>query len=344
MGVSISFGERDTACEGPARSTGVIPSRAMSLRTLCVALALTAACSGSDPVAPPDARAPADVAPDVSPDVSEPDVPAAVAALVRARPYQQRVPSSYDGSRAVPLVVLLHGYGANGSVQSAYLGLSQLYEQRGFLLALPDGTVDRNGSRFWNATNACCDFANTGVDDVAYVTAVIDDMSARYRVDPRRVYLIGHSNGGFMSHRMACDRAARVAAIVSLAGATWADPSRCAPSEPVAVLEVHGTVDDEVRYDGGTTLSDQDRYPSARDTVASWARLNRCGDFADTGMRFDYVTDVAGPETRVGAHAGCMGGAAELWTMEGVGHVPGFSPAWIAAVYDWLMAHPKPAR
>lgn len=334
----------------------------MKLRALCLSLSLLAACSGSTPASTPDtsnadvaldaaADAPLDTAPAVdtlpvdSAPVVEPDVPEATAALIRARPYQSRVPSSYDGTRALPLVVVLHGYGASGLVQAAYLGLNPLYESRNFLLAYPDGTLNRTSQRFWNATNGCCDFAGQNVDDVAYVTAVIDDMAARYRVDPRRVYLVGHSNGGFMSHRMACDRSNRIAAIVSLAGAQWVDPMRCTPTDPVSVLQVHGTMDDTILYAGGSTVGGTaTAYPSARDTVAAWARLNRCGDFAETGMRFDLVSDIAGEESHSGRHATCMGGAAELWTMDGAGHIPAFGPAWATAVYDWLEAHPKPAR
>jgi polyhydroxybutyrate depolymerase len=328
----------------------------MKLRTLCAALAILAACSsGSSPAtdaavdtAPSDAS-PADVstadAPAADTTPATPDVSPATAALITARPYQSRAPSSYDGSRAMPLVILLHGYGASGSVQAAYFGFNALYESRNFLFAYPDGTLNRNSQRYWNATNGCCDFTNSGVDDVAYITAIIDDMSARYRVDPRRIFIVGHSNGGFMSHRMGCDRANRVAAIVSLAGAQWADATRCMPSEPVSVLQIHGLIDDTIRYMGGsTTGAASAMYPSARETVATWARLNRCGDFADTGMTFDYVTTAPGNETHVGRHAACMGGAAELWSMDATGHIPAFSPAWGEAVIDWLEAHPKPAR
>ncbi len=322
---------------------------------VCLAVLVTA-CGSNEASAPADAArtdasadasvadAPASDAPSVDATPAQPDVPEAVAALVRARPYTSRVPSTWDGRTALPLVVLLHGYGASGALQAAYLGLTALAESRGFLLAYPDGTLDAAGRRFWNASAACCDFARNGVDDVAYVSAVIDDMAARYRVDPRRIFLVGHSNGGFMSHRMACDRSTRIAAIASLAGAQTNDPSTCAPTAPVAVLQIHGTMDDTVRYDGGMlTTAAITRYPSARDTVAQWATLNRCGAFVATTMRHDYVSDVAGDETVIGRHEGCMGGAADLWTMEGAGHIPAVTSAWGEAVYDWLMAHPKPA-
>lgn len=271
-----------------------------------------------------------------------PVAPRALDPRLRARPYQHRVPSRYDGTHALPLVVLLHGYCASGAAQSSYFGFDSLYESRGFLYAFPDGTPDVMTCRFWNATGACCDDYHAGIDDVGYLTALIDDMSSRYRVDPQRVFLVGHSNGGFMAHRMACDRAARVAAIVSLAGAVWLDPARCAPTEPVAVLDAHGTADEIIAFNGGMSTGSE-RYPSERDTLATWARRNRCGAFTEATPRFDFVLDVAGAETHAGRYEGCAGGAVELWTMDGASHVPSLAPSWAGAVYDWLVAHPKRA-
>ena len=119
-----------------------------------------------------------------------------------------------------------------------------LAEARGFLYCYPDGTIDRWGNRFWNATDACCDFGNTGVDDAGYLRALIEEIARRFAVDRKRIYLVGHSNGGFMAYRMACQSADLIAGIASLAGTTFLDPSRCAPSEPVNILHIHGTADD----------------------------------------------------------------------------------------------------
>src|SRR5437016_4268465 len=129
-------------------------------------------------------------------------VPSMPSALIVARPYDSNIPAAYHG-QPTPLLILLHGFGQNGFVQNAYFGLNQLSEDKGFLLAFPDGTRSSQGQRFWNATDACCDLDGSGVDDVAYLNAVIDDMERLYNVDKKRVYLTGHSNGGFMSHRMA---------------------------------------------------------------------------------------------------------------------------------------------
>ena len=262
------------------------------------------------------------------------------------RPYGLKVPAGYDGQRPVPLVVLLHGYTSNGATQAAYFGLPEEADRAGFLLAYPDGTRDLLGNRFWNATDACCDWFGSGVDDVAYLDAVIDEIAARYPVDPARVFLVGHSNGAFMAHRYACDRSARVAAIVTLAGMQWKDESRCgASSPPVSVLHVHGRYDTTVRYEGGATPAAA--YPGALETVGDWAGKNGCqGSLAGTGRRLDLDRTVPGDETVEEAHGGCPGGAdVRLWTIEGGGHVPAFNDRWAATIWAFMTSHPKvPSR
>ena len=157
------------------------------------------------------------------------------------RPVTLQVPSAYDGRKPYALMLLLHGYGASGSVQLFYLNLKSLQSQHDVLIAAPDGTLNSGGKRFWNATPACCDFGRTGVDDVAYLSAVIKDISKVYNVDSKKVYLVGHSNGGFMAYRMACDASHLVTAVVSIAGATFNTKERCKPTTPVSVLQIHGS-------------------------------------------------------------------------------------------------------
>jgi polyhydroxybutyrate depolymerase len=256
------------------------------------------------------------------------------------RPYGLKVPEGYDGQRPVPLVVLLHGYSSNGAAQNAYFGLSAQADRGGFLLAYPNGTRDLTTNRFWNATDACCDFYGSGVDDVAYLDAVLDEIASRYRVDPGRVFLVGHSNGAFMAHRYACDRAGRVAAIVTLAGMQWQDPGRCGAGSPVSVLHVHGRNDQTIRYEGGSTP--KGAYPGAVDTVGAWAGKNGCsGSLTATGRRLDLDTYVAGEETTVERYTGCTGIDVELWTIEGGGHVPAFNGQWAESIWAFMAGHPK---
>lgn len=258
--------------------------------------------------------------------------------LVIDRPYEFDEPDSYDGS-PTPLVVLLHGYSVRGSIQRALFLLGPAVNAHGFFLAYPDGTVDSQGNRFWNATDACCNRDQSTVDDVAYIDAVIDDMRAHYNIDPRRIYLTGHSNGAFMAHRYACDRAHRVAAIVALAGDTWKDPSKCAPSEPVAVVQAHGDKDESIPYDGRPGM------PSAKESVTTWAGKNGCTLMpTDTSQPpLDLDKGLPGAETTRERFTGCKSsGAAELWTIVGGGHVPGFSTTWTDEMWRFFAAHPKP--
>ena len=188
------------------------------------------------------------------------------------------------------------------------------------------GRSTATANRFWNATDACCNFDKAGVDDVAYLTGIIDEIRAKLAIDPKRIAFVGHSNGGFMSYRMACDRAGLVAAIVSLAGATFADPTDCAPSEPVSVAQIHGTADDVIRYDGGGLVNAS--YPSAETTAEAWATYDGCGESSSPlSAKVDVdatLSDGADPaETSVAEWSGCKSGVAvQLWTIPDGGHVP----------------------
>ena len=202
--------------------------------------------------------------------------------------------------------------------------------------------MNDDGDRFWNATDACCDLYGTGVDDVGWLTSILDDLIDRFPVDEERIYVTGLSNGGFMSYRMACELSDRVAAIASVAGMDFADATDCVPAEPVSVLHIHGTADDTVPYDGW----DLPGYviPSARDSVVRWAERAGC-DPSDTGDAgdADYIEDIAGEETtRSTWTAGCVPGHdAALWTMEGAEHVPAFTPRLGRDLLDWLLAHER---
>jgi polyhydroxybutyrate depolymerase len=251
------------------------------------------------------------------------------------------VPESYDGSKPVPLVVLLHGYSASGLVQEAYFKLTAQAEKQGFIYAIPEGTVDELGMKFWNASDACCNFNQSPVDDSAFLAGLVDELSKTYSIDPKRVFFIGHSNGGFMSYRMACDHADKVAAIVSLAGAMPSDASACKASEPVAVLQIHGTDDGTIGYEGGTIATKA--YPGAKESVLDWVATNGCATMPETGAPLDLETKLEGAETTVERYSGCKANAdVELWTMEKGGHLPSLTPDFAVRTIEFLLAHPKP--
>ncbi len=265
------------------------------------------------------------------------------------RPYQIKVPSRIHPAHAYPLIVLLHGLGGSAEKVSHYYGFETLVDSKGFILALPEGSTQRlhgRSMRYFNATDLCCAFNADPPDDVAYLDAVIDDIAARYRVDAKRIYVVGHSNGGYMAHRYACDRAARVAAIISTAGAMWTDTSRCRPTEPVAVLQIHGDADRRVPYEGSPAGNGgRTALVSAHTTVADWVTFDGCSAAVDrTAPPLDLIADEnppLGSETVIEKWGGCRG--VELWTLRGGSHLPELQqPRWAESLYDWLMAHPKP--
>jgi len=266
---------------------------------------------------------------------------APAAPATAARPYQVHVPPGYSPDVAAPLLLILHGYRANSVIESFYLNLSPATDAAGMLTVAPDGTKNRRGKQFWNATDACCNGPGAQVDDSAYLDAIIKEVEATYNVDRSRIYLVGHSNGGFMSYRMACDHADEIAALVSLEAATYADPRKCAPSEPVATLEIHGTGDDTIPYDGGKILGR--RYPGAVATTKMWAKYDGCRLVPDSPAPAPHDIEANMPPATVTAYStGCKtNGHAELWTEEGGSHIPKLTPTFGDQVVAYLLAHPK---
>lgn len=178
------------------------------------------------------------------------------------REYYLFVPPSYDGSSAVPLVLNLHGSGSSAPEQVAYSKMNLVADTAGFLVAIPEA-VDS----FWSSGFSFV--PPTAPDDVNFLLTMIDEISANYAVDADRVYSTGMSNGGFMSYRLACEATDRFAAIASVTG-SMADNtfSSCAPSMVMPVLEIHGTNDLTVPYEGSATST------AISDVLGFWVNHN----------------------------------------------------------------------
>ena len=178
------------------------------------------------------------------------------------------------------------------------------------------------------------------VDDSAYVLSIIQAVQSKFNIDPKKIYLVGHSNGGFMSYRAAHDHSGTIAAIASLAGAGLTIDAS-APPNPVHVLQIHGTSDSVIAYEGGDIQGNT--YPGAVATVKRWAGFNGCAvEGVDMG-RIDLEKEIAGEETTVTRYTkGCnSGGSSELWTIEDGSHVPVISETFSQHIVEWLLAHPK---
>lgn len=252
------------------------------------------------------------------------------------RPVEVIGPEGWTGEDPLPVVLLLHGFGASGILQDALLRMSSRVEPDQFLLVRPDGTPNVDGLRFWNATDDCCDFYGQGVDDVAYLSGLVDELAATVAVDSGQVYATGHSNGGYMSYRLACDRGDRFAAIAPLAGAMWKDPANCPAADAVSVLHIHGDGDPDVPYEGDESAA------GAFESTAFWAGVDGCDGTAEETGALDLIEGSAGDETVVHRYPGCRDGlGVEMWTMVGTGHVPIVSDAYAEQVVAWLYAHAR---
>ena len=184
-----------------------------------------------------------------------------------------------------------------------------------------------------------------------YLRALILEIGRQFAVDRKRVYLIGHSNGGYMAYHMACQYADLIAAIASAAGSTFLDPNSCRPSQPVNILQIHGTADQYQFYWGGANVTttppfpaNLPPFPSAPQSVQIWAGYNGAsGAVTDLAPTLDLTTDVAGLDTVVTRYTDAPpGGAVELWTVVGGTHWPNLTSQFAPTVIDWLFAHPKP--
>lgn len=249
-------------------------------------------------------------------------------------------PLDYVAGTPIPVVILLHGYNNHSQGINRLFGISRRVNIDQFTVILPEGTKNPGGQRFWNATDYCCDFWNTEPDDVGYLNSLYEE--AGEYVTPDGVYLIGHSNGGFMAYRMACESMPGLKGIVSLAGTEFNDRSVCDGADPVSVLHLHGTSDPTIWYGGGfrSSAAGLFHYPGASQTVQRWAERAGCDVDAAADLEpIDLVLNIPDEETLpLRYEAGCGDGlAAELWTIEGGPHWPNFDPIEIGGVVlSWL--------
>jgi polyhydroxybutyrate depolymerase len=249
------------------------------------------------------------------------------------------------GTAPAPLILVLHGYGADGPSQLGWFGLDRIAEAH---VVAPDGTLDGTGRRFWNAVDTCCDFEARDVDDVGYLLSLVDNVAAHHAVDRARVYAVGISNGGAMALRLACDASDRIAAVVSFA-APWSDKFSCAPKHKIGIRVMHGTRDSVVPFEGGAIIpglhpNARGSLPSARSIAERFARSHGCSGPLSIGDTLDLDRTVTGAETTTAQFTGCPSGAeVEMWTLVGSMHVPPpLTERFVTETWRFLSAHRNP--
>jgi polyhydroxybutyrate depolymerase len=257
------------------------------------------------------------------------------------RPSELAAPDG-DTTSGAPLLVVLHGYDRSPDDVDELLSATEQAADRGMYVLLASGSENEWGELFWNASELCCDYQDSGVDDVDYLSSLIDEVVAERPIDPDRIFVLGHSTGGFMAYRLACDLADRVAAVAVVAGAdSWPDGG-CEPERPVSVLHLHGDDDGDVSYVGPTEDLDGS-FPGAEETVARWAERAGCGATSEPAGEVDLLGSVPGPETSVVSYTGCPSGVdVALATMAGADHEPELDGDAVGtSVLDWLLDHPR---
>lgn len=181
------------------------------------------------------------------------------------RSYRLYIPAIYNSSVATPLIFNIHGYTSNALEQQNYTNFKPIADTANFLMVFPQGTKDNTGNTWWNAG------VNNGlVDDIGFISHLIDSLKLDYNIDLNRIYSTGLSNGGFMSHVLACALNNRIAAIASVSGTFFTYQYPYHPNKAVPVMQIHGTADGTVPYAGASNMV------SADTVVNFWVRNNHC--------------------------------------------------------------------
>lgn len=251
------------------------------------------------------------------------------------REYIVHLPSGYDGSKPVPLVLSMHGAATWPSLQKNLTGWNKTADENGFIVAYPGGqgvALKVFGQR-----------------DLQMIALLIDKLQASYNIDRDRIYVNGLSNGGGTSYALSCALTDRIAAVGAVAPAITMSTDLCPAAKAIPVVVFHGTGDRMTRYEGGKNLIAPDPFPDIRVWLANWARRNHC---ASTLRESAVARDV----TRV-EYEDCAEPVV-LYKIDGGGHTwPGGQPfaRWFAGptndtinatelMWSFFKEHPRQAR
>ena len=199
------------------------------------------------------------------------------------RTFNIHIPSFYNKSVQVPLVIALHGRGSNGwsMIVLTHKGLNKLADKDGFIIVYPDGIeLNWNDGRMDEEANDRAHREN--IDDIGFISALIDTMIKDYNINPKQVYVTGISNGAIMSYRLACELSHKITAIAPVDGNIPVMLySQCSPTRPVSVLAINNTDDPLVPFEGGDIYGrirriNLGKVLSVNESIGFWVNRNMC--------------------------------------------------------------------
>jgi polyhydroxybutyrate depolymerase len=248
------------------------------------------------------------------------------------RSYFLHIPPNLAADQPLPLVLVFHGFSGTGESMAMTTGFSDLADSFGFLVVYPNG-LGPVGATSWNA-GGCCGYAKSNnIDEVAFVRGILSDLGTIARIDSKRVYAAGFSNGAMLSYRLGCEMSDTLAAVAPVAGVLLNNP--CDPAQPVSILHIHGMTDNSVPYSGNTTPAAPGVFESVQQSIAAFVGLDGC-PLTPEVEQTSLVTHTAyGP---------CNNGTAvELYALQGIGHT--WPPVSILPasqiIWNFFVANPK---
>ena len=230
------------------------------------------------------------------------------------RNYRIYIPAAYTGTSARPLIFDLHGYTSSALYEQAYSNFMPIADTANLIMVYPNGTLS-GGQPYWNAG-----FGGT-VNDVAFISDLIDTLFTQYNIDHDMVFSCGMSNGGYMSHTLACELNNRIAAIASVTGSmSTLQQLTCVPNRPVPVMQISGDADGTVVYGGGSGSMGIDAL------VTYWVTNNNC----NTSATFSTLPNISLIDGCTAEHyvynSGDLGSTVEKYKIVGGGHTWPGSP------------------
>jgi polyhydroxybutyrate depolymerase len=245
------------------------------------------------------------------------------------RTYLVHIPTGYTGENPAPLVISLHGGGGIGALLSKHMGgMSQKSDEEGFIAVYPDGvsSIGTPGIRqHWSSGSMRTEVRSEGIDDVGFISSLIDDLSSRYNIDTKRVYATGISNGAQMSYRLACELSDRIVAIAPVGSGLVVE--NCSPSRPVSIIHFHGTIEPGWPYYGGEGCFTNDTFEPISATIDKWLELDDCSSPPETTYQNGDSTCETYP---------CNDSELVFCTIEGGGHTwPGGFAYPLERTIEW---------